>query len=214
MQSTTRKLRSRTLNGLLGLMSVGAILVAVPAAEALAADPPSDHAQDRAQHRADWAKHRMEWLRAHLDREANRLEITASQQAAWQNYAQARAALAEHGPLDRPEQGDAATLAQYRARRVQAMAQKLSVLADATAKLQVVLSPAQRTTLDEMARGGHRWHGHRGWGRGRDGMQRDGMQRDGMREDGHRAPMDGAMRGPGHAQDEAAPAETDTGPAA
>jgi hypothetical protein len=215
MQSSSRKLRSPAVHGLLALVAMSAVLVALPGGKARAAETdavPETQAHGRgqgwAQHREQWARHRAEWMRARLDREANRLEIAASQQAAWQAYAQARLALGDHGNLKRPEQWDAATMAQYRAQRVQAMAQKLGALADATGKLEAVLSPDQRKTLDEISRGGNRWHGqhgwHRGWDRGHDGMRRDGQ----------RGPTDGTMRGPGHAEEEAAPSGTGAGPAA
>jgi hypothetical protein len=68
----------------------------------------ADAAMDRG---AERAQHRQEWVRAKLDRDANRLEIKASQQAAWQEYAKARTALAERHFTKPAQDLDAAAIA-------------------------------------------------------------------------------------------------------
>lgn len=108
-----------------------------------------------------------------LDRMAQRLEIKPSQQEAWQAYAKARQELFAARPAAPARDADAATLARYRADRAAEMAQRLAALADATAKLQGVLEPAQAKTLAELTRrpvgDGDGW-GKRHGGRGhRDG---------------------------------------------
>lgn len=170
---------SFTHNRTLGLLGTAALLATVMVGGARAAEP----GKDRAEH---WAQQRQEWVRAKLDREANRLEITASQQAAWQAYAGARKALAER-TLTRPaKDADAATIAKYRAERAAEGARKLTALADATVKLQAVLSPQQRETLNQIVRSGHHrhgFHGHghhergdRGWHHGHESLQEDGQE--------------------------------------
>lgn len=99
-----------------------------------------------------------------LDRLAARLEIKASQQAAWEAYKNARTSIFQARPERPARDADAATLTKFRADMAQRRAQYLATMADATAKLQEVLEPEQRKVLDEIAhhagaRGKH--HGHR-----------------------------------------------------
>ena len=121
-------------------------------------------ASTSAEAKQDWAKERQERLKHFTDRLANRLEIKASQQNAFQAFVKALEAAAEH-PAAQPEvKADAASLARRHADFAAARAQKLAQIADATAKLQEVLNPEQRKTLDQIAariahRGGHRFHG-------------------------------------------------------
>ncbi len=167
-------------------LALGTSLLAALLSSAMAADPAMDRAEQRAQHR-------QEWVRAKLERDANRLEIKASQQAAWQTYASARTALAER-TFHRPApDADAATIAKARADGAADGARKLAVLADATTKLEAVLSPEQRTTLDQIAHSAHhRGHGHhqgyREWRHGHESLQEDG-QKDAVDQDqGQQAP--------------------------
>jgi hypothetical protein len=151
-------------------LAAGAMIVGSTLGAARAADGASERESARAQHR-------QEWVHARLERNANRLEITASQQAAWQEYANARLALAERH-LAKPR-GDLepASLMKWRADRAAEAARKLAALADATAKLQAVLSPAQRQTLGQMAQWEPRAHlarNHRGWHDGSRGHHVDG----------------------------------------
>jgi len=100
-----------------------------------------------------------------LDRLASRLEIKASQQPAWEAYSQAVANIAppkdagnkETKPV---ENEDAATIMHRRADRVAEMAKKLAAIADATDKLQAVLTEDQRKILAQEVR--HQLHGPHG----------------------------------------------------
>jgi LTXXQ motif family protein len=96
-------------------------------------------------------------LRARLDRMADRLEISASQQGAWGAYRAVVIGLADGSPPTRPAaNADAASVLHYRAERAGEIAQTLAKLADATSTLQAALSPEQRAVLDEMT---HRFQG-------------------------------------------------------
>ena len=123
----------------------------------------------------------------HLNELGARLEITASQEQAWQGFrgafiefmAPSRPASvhADHTPLD------AAELARLHADRAEDRAHKLSKLADATARLQQVLGPDQRLVLNESA---HRFVHHEGPQGGPDGCEgHDGPPRGGPHMDGH-----------------------------
>lgn len=103
-----------------------------------------------------WSQH----VQAHLDRLAERLEIKASQQAAWQKFSAAfketaaNHVMLDHAPLagNMGADADAATLARRRAERAEQHAQLLARLADATAALQASLSADQRLVFNEVAR--------------------------------------------------------------
>jgi hypothetical protein len=127
----------------------------------------------------DMTQQRQEMIQKRLDDTASRLEIKASQQAAWQTYASASKALAERGAMRprvaTPDTRDAATLARERADNATAVAQKLTTLADATATLQATLSPEQQKVFNEIAR-------------------RSGPR--GMRGDRMMGPRDGRRSGP------------------
>jgi len=104
-------------------------------------------------------EHRQQWIHERLERAANRLEIKASQQDAWQAFAQSVEAFATPPAATPPgRDADAAAIARFRADRAAEAARKLSVVADATSRLQGVLTPDQRKVFDEMA---HRFAGPR-----------------------------------------------------
>ena len=108
-------------------------------------------------------------MQARLDKMAQRLEIKASQQDAWQAYVKVHKEMFDGGMQPAPKDADAATIARHRADMAAKMAQKLAIHADATAKLQSALTPEQAKTLADMTRqpmGGR--HGGKG-GRGGDG---------------------------------------------
>lgn len=151
----------------LGLLATAALVVAATLSSAWAVDAVKDRA-------GEWAQHRQQWVRARLDGDANRLELKASQQAVWQDYAKARAALADRMFVKPAQDADAGAIAKIRAERAAESARKLAALADATAKLQAVLSPEQRLTLDQIAHDGRHRHGHCGWHRGPEGVHGDG----------------------------------------
>ena len=150
-------------------LAAGALVAAASLTSVWAADPGGDHA-------SRWSQHRQEWVRTRLQRDANRLEITASQQAAWREYASARSALAERSVSKPGRDADAATIAKYRADRAAEGARKLAVLADATAKLQTTLSPEQRETLNQMAHRGHHRMGVPTWRHGQEGLRGEGQK--------------------------------------
>jgi hypothetical protein len=111
-------------------------------------------------------------MQARLDKMAERLEIKASQQDAWQAYVKTHKEQFDFAALKpAPKEADAATLARHRAEMAAQMAKKLDTLADATARLQSALTPEQAKTLAEMTRHpmGERHGKHGGFGRGGDG---------------------------------------------
>ncbi len=99
----------------------------------------------------------------HLDNLADRLEIQASQEPAWQKFEAAlRNVMTFHwkmmtAPLPGPD-ANAATIARLRADRAAEQARNLDRLAKATAGLRQVLTTNQREVLDEVA---SRYAGHR-----------------------------------------------------
>lgn len=139
------------------------------------APAPADHV---AMHERHGMEHMQMKMKERVAKMAARLEIKASQQGAWGDYVKAREAMWANPPARPAADADAATIARSRADFAADMARKLSVVSDATAKLQAVLAPEQRKVFDEMARrGGHRRHhgdrgehgargesGHHGWG--------------------------------------------------
>jgi LTXXQ motif family protein len=106
----------------------------------------------------NWVGHQAH-LQAHLEKEAARLGITASQQAQWQAYVGA-----VESPIDNmyklPPDADAVSIARQRADMAAGRAAKLVRIADATAALQAVLTPEQGSLLARMVRhdGPHGWH--------------------------------------------------------
>ena len=122
-------------------------------------------------------------LQAHLDKMAQRLEIKASQQDAWQAYAKVLKEQFDPAAMKSPpKDADAAAIARHRADTAELMAKKLAVVADVTAKLQSTLTPEQAKTLADITR--HPMGEHRGGGMG------------GRGEPGQRGPM-GGMGGMG-----------------
>ena len=99
----------------------------------------------------------------HLDNLADRLEIEASQEPAWQKFEAAlRSVMTFHwkmmtSPLPGSD-ANAATIARLRADRAAEQARNLDRLAKATAALRQVLTANQREVLDEVA---SRYAGHR-----------------------------------------------------
>jgi len=157
-------------------LALSATLAAVPVASAAPGYGPgmremTPEMQERMQSR----------MQARLDKMANRLEIKASQQDAWQAYAKVHKDMFDARPTPPAKDADAATLARHRADTAAKMATKLATLADATAKLQGALTPEQAKTLADMTRhpmgGRHGKHGGFG-GRGDHGQR--GMMGSGM----------------------------------
>ena len=106
-------------------------------------------------------------IKARLSRLAERLEIKASQQAAWETFSKSVEALADQNTKKPNEEADAATIVRYRADRAAELAKKLGVIADATGKLQKVLEEDQRKILNQVShhflQKHHGWHGKHHW---------------------------------------------------
>ena len=136
----------------LSLMSIASVSTWAASA---ATSAPTEASQD-------WAKQHQEWFKHMTDRMADRLEIKASQQNAWQAYVKVLESTHQPFQKNKPEvKTDAASIARMHAEFAAAHAQKLAQIADATAKLQEVLSPDQRKVLDEIvAHFGERHHHH------------------------------------------------------
>src|SRR5882757_5384813 len=112
-----------------------------------------DHSSPMPAHEAQMHEHMQQGMQKHLDRLAARLEIRASQQEAWSAFATAVRGLVPAKPPERPDRDlDAAARARLAADRATERAHKLSVLADATAKLQQGLDAPQKQVLNEVAR--------------------------------------------------------------
>jgi hypothetical protein len=150
-------------------LGVGMLISLAAVTGANAADAEATKPAHSGQHIAHWQQHREQWEQQKLTRAANRLEIKASQQAAWDEYAAARKGLMQR-PEAKPDgqSKDAAAVARHHAERATQFAQRLTVLAEATAKLQATLTPEQQKTLNQIALhgDGHR-HGRHHFHHGR-----------------------------------------------
>jgi hypothetical protein len=161
---TLRTVRQLAVAGASACLVAAVGLMSSSAAEP--AGPAADHGA-RDMH-ATMEQHWSEHLQSHLDRLAGRLEIKASQQAAWQQFSAAfKETMGEHPMMGRDgmdgqrhadQDADAAALARRHADRAEQHAQKLARLADATAALQQALSADQRQVFNEVAR--HFAHEH------------------------------------------------------
>jgi len=141
---------------LLPAVTVGALLMATWGS--VAAAGPDGHA-DQMQMKSE----RMhELIKARLDKLAERLEIKSSQQGAWEEFTKAFEPPAERNIKKSDENADAATVARNRAERAGEVAKRLNRIADATAKLQAVLTEDQRKILNQVSR--RFMHKHHGWG--------------------------------------------------
>ena len=136
---------------------------------AWAADNAAGAAPAKAEAKQDWARHHEDMVKRMTERMAARLEIKASQQGAWQAYTKTLESAFTPAARQHDGKTDAASITRAHAEMAAARAQKLAQIADATAKLQEVLTPDQRKTLDQMVehamhRMGHRhgFHGENG----------------------------------------------------
>ncbi len=102
-------------------------------------------------------------LKYRLNKLSNRLEIKASQEAAWEEYAKSVEALAEHHEKKPEENADAATISRERADRATEFAQKLTKIADSTSKLQTVLTEDQQKVFNQVTRHSQHHRKCRGW---------------------------------------------------
>ncbi|AXK39055.1 Spy/CpxP family protein refolding chaperone [Crenobacter cavernae] len=145
---------SRTL----GALALGAALLTA-AMPALSQPGPEGAMPHRAFSEAD----RAAFAQKRLDHMAARLEIKASQQAAWKAYSQVVLDQSKRmGPPLADMKGDAATVLRARAERMNQHAKNLNQLADATARLSAALTPEQRQVLDQTAREHGRFRHHGG----------------------------------------------------
>lgn len=107
----------------------------------------------------DWARHRQEWMKKRLEKAAEHLGIQSSQQEAWQAYVNAiesPVGNAGHDGKRVDQPTDAAGIARRRADFAAAHAAKMMNIANATVRLQDVLTPEQRQKFDRMVAHVHR----------------------------------------------------------
>lgn len=116
------------------------------------ADPAVSSTQNPEQRAEKWQEKRAEHLSADLNALANRLQLTAGQQASWDQYKSARAAMLKLPHYRQTPAENAADLAKIRAMRADQMAQLLDNLSSATSELRAALQPNQQQVLDEYAR--------------------------------------------------------------
>ncbi len=163
------------MNRKLGTLATLSILVALMTAfHSVAIANPAGHC-DNAQMSPEKIQEQIkEHMKARLDRLAGRLEIKASQQAAWEEFSKSVAMLAERHVKAPADDADAATISRYRADRAAEFAKKQAAVADATAKLQAALTEAQRKILTQESRRflrrGHGWR-HMSGGRDHEGHE-------------------------------------------
>ncbi len=135
---------------MLPIIALGALLIPTFLSVALAS--PDEHHNQKQISPEKIHEH----MKARLDKLAARLEIKASQQAAWEEYARSVESLADRSAKRPNHDADAATISRYRAERATEFAKKLTVIADATDKLQKVLTEDQQKILSQVMR----LHGH------------------------------------------------------
>jgi hypothetical protein len=207
-QAHTRTVRG-TVRALAGAAVCASLVATIGLVSSYAAEPaaaaaaPGEPAQMRGMHAAmgeHWSQH----VQGHLDKLAERLEIKASQEAAWQKFSGAfrdtmrlHAMMGHEGTADGAHgaDADAATLARQQADRAKEHAQKLAALADATAALRQSLGADQRLVFDEAARHFAREHGHGGMEAladgGHHGMMGEHCERSAWHGEGHGEHGDG-----------------------
>ncbi len=152
------------------IIALGALLI--PTFQSVALASPDEH-HDQKQISAEKMH---EHMKARLDKLAARLEIKASQQTAWEEYAKSVGSLADRS-IKRPEHdADAATISRYRADRATEFAKKLAVIADATDKLQKALTEDQRKIFSQVLRCHGHHHKHHGWHGTNHGQAREGHE--------------------------------------
>lgn len=134
------------IKGLFATVAMGAI-VAASANSVCMANPGTQSDSARQMRSAainERLQHRLELL-------SQRLEIKASQQDEWEKYARSVSML-EDRHWKRPDaDADAASIAHYRADRAAVLAEVLTAIAEATDKLQKVLTPEQRKIFNEVS---------------------------------------------------------------
>lgn len=153
------------LFSMLQVLLMGALLLGGVSAVAQAQTPPPGGAGGPGMMRHFDPERMQAMIKARLQKLHERLEIKASQQAAWDAFAKSVEALPQGMTKPPGPDADATAMARFRADRAQGFAKKLAVIADTTAKLEGVLSADQRKILDDAShRYGHGGYGHRGMG--------------------------------------------------
>jgi protein CpxP len=121
-------------------------------------DDPAGANHEQMSNHEQMREHFREHIKARLDKLAERLEIKASQQPAWEAYAAAVESLMEQ-PGQKEKDGmkkeaeeDAGAMIHRRAERAAEKAKKLAGIADATDKLQGVLNDNQRKLFNHEVR--------------------------------------------------------------
>jgi uncharacterized phage infection (PIP) family protein YhgE len=132
--------------GILATLVTGTILLA--SFHSIAIANPDEHYS----HNQANQENLHESIKGRLDKLADRLEIKSSQQAVWEEFAKSVEMLADRNVKKPGNDADATAITRYRAERASELANKLSKIADATAKLQSALSDSQRKILDQNAR--------------------------------------------------------------
>ncbi len=134
------------------MTSVHALAVACPEAHF----DPLSHQRMHQMHHAQLNPEMMsENIKFKLNKLSERLEIKASQQAAWDGFAKSFEKLAERKAKKTDDAADAATIARQGADNAADFAKKLAEIAKATATLQSALSEDQRKIFNQAA---HRLH--------------------------------------------------------
>lgn len=141
--------------GMLATVAIGAVLLA--SFHSIAMANPEGHC-DAMQVSAE-EKH--EYMKTRLDKLAARLEIKSSQQVAWDDFSRSVEALAERHAKEPKDDADAAAILHYHAERAAEFAKKLTVVADASAQLEAVLTDNQKRAFSQVSR--RFLHEHHGW---------------------------------------------------
>lgn len=127
------------------------LMLALAAPVVVQADPAA-LPPGKEQRAEKWQAKRAEHMKIELNELANRLQLTASQQAPWEQYEGARMSMLKLPRYYQTPTENAAEIAKIRAMRADQMAQLLDNLSMATAQLRAALQPAQQQVLDEYAR--------------------------------------------------------------
>ena len=161
--------------GLLTLPTIAIAALLMATFHQVAMADPGGHCDQKHMSREQMAPEKLqEHMKARLDKLAGRLEIKASQQAAWEEFAKSVGTMAEQNMKKPNDDADAAAISRYRAEKAAEFAKKLTRIADATAKLQKALTEDQRKILNQTAR--HFLHKDHGWSHRNHGMDREGHE--------------------------------------
>lgn len=143
-------IKKKSISTLLCISLVTLLSGSVFANEQSVADQGAAHAQNDQR-----LEHKRECQHMRLNKLADRLEIKASQQTAWEAYAKSVETVLEKHSDAPSRDADAATIAHYRADRAADFAKKLAGIADATANLQMVLTADQQKVFNEASHFSH-----------------------------------------------------------